>query len=81
MNIKELMLNHIDIPNRKIEYVIHSKVLVDGLWDCLSHYGVVHNKANHELLVELVQTKLVGNEDIEREWSEEEYINFVQFKG
>lgn len=81
MNIKKIMLNHIDIPNRKIEYVIHSKVLVDGIWDCLSHYGISHNETNHELLVELVQTKLVGNEDIEREWSEEEYNNFVKFQG
>lgn len=76
--IKRLMLQMIDLPDHKLKYVIHSKTLVDGLWGNLAAYGVQRTKENHELLVELVQEKLEGP-DIEREWTEEEYNNFVKF--
>jgi hypothetical protein len=77
-NPKTVMLTQIDIPRHKLEYVLHTKVLVDGLWSCLKAYGIEHTKENHDLLLELVQTKLEGP-DLEREWTEEEYENFVVF--
>jgi hypothetical protein len=74
---KKTMEMLIDLPNHKLKYVLHAKTLVEGLWGNLAAYGIKHTKENHDLLVELVQTKLVGSEDIEYEWSEEEYENFV----
>jgi len=76
--IKKLMLNELDIPRHKIEYVISRPVLVQGLWGCLAAYGVEHDRENHELLVEIVQDKL-NEPDIEREWSELEYETFVKW--
>jgi hypothetical protein len=78
--VERVMLSLIELPAHKLEYVLHTKTFVDGLWGCLKAYGIEHTKENHELLVELVQTKLEGP-DLEREWSEEEYENFVVFKG
>lgn len=76
---KRVMLTLTDFPKHKLLYILHSQVLVDGLWSNIAAYGIKHTKENHELLVELVQTKLVGSEDIEYEWSEEEYKNFVEW--
>ena len=66
------------MPNHKIVYIIRLREYVQGIWDTLIAYGVEFNKENHELLVEIVQTKLEGP-DIEREWTEEEHNNFVEF--
>ena len=76
-NPKKTMKMLIDIPSYKLKYALHAKTLVEGLWKNLKAYGIEHTKENHELLVDLVQTKLVGSEDIEYEWSEDEYMNFV----
>lgn len=72
------MLEHINMPNNKLLYIIRLKQYVDGIWDHLGCYEVQHTKENHDLLVELVQEKLEGL-DIEREWTEEEYKNFVEY--
>lgn len=73
------MLYNLDMPLHKIEYVIRNLSLVEGLWGCLERYGITYSKENHELLIELVQDKLEGP-DLEREWTEDEYNNFVLFK-
>lgn len=69
----------LDMPDRKIIYVIGHRALVAGLWGHLNAFGLPYTKENHELLVEVVQTRLEGP-DLEREWSEPEYTNFVQWE-
>lgn len=73
------MLAQLDMPVHKIAYVVHNKELVKGLWGSLNAYGVQYTKYNHEILVEIVQTKLVGNDAIEYEWAQDMYDNFVNF--
>jgi hypothetical protein len=78
--IKRLMYNTIDMPIHKIRYIIRLKTYVDGIWEYLSRYDVEHSKENHELFVEIVQEKIMGTSEIECEWTENEYENFVEFK-
>lgn len=66
------------LSNPKLIYIIRLKEYVKGLWDTLHAYGIDFSKENHEILVDMVQEKLNG--DIEREWSEDEYQNFVQYQ-
>jgi len=77
--IEQIIQEHIDLPNRKLLYVITNKDLVAALWSSLEHYGIPFNLSNHNILVECVQAKLEGSPDIEREWSEKEYDSFVMF--
>lgn len=76
MKTIEIMQKMLDIPNRKICYLISHKSMVNNLWAYLKVFGIEHNKINHDLLIDVVQTRLEGV-GIEREWSETEYINFV----
>lgn len=77
--MRRVMEMHIDMPVHKVKYVLHCPMLVEGLWGCLAAYGIEHTAEAHALLVEVVQDKLeVPN--FEREWTEEEYKNFVQYK-
>jgi hypothetical protein len=76
---KKVMINAIQIREDKLRQVISEKSLVVGLWGLINAYGVEYNKENHEELVEIVQTVLVGSEDIEMEWTERQYDNFVVF--
>ena len=69
----------IDIPNHKLAYVIARKELVAGLWDSLKRYKIPFNTANHAILISLIQEKLENSSDVEREWTECEYLNFVTF--
>jgi hypothetical protein len=73
------MKSLIDIPNYKLTYIIRLKEYVKGIWDTLARYGIEHTQENYEIFIELVQTKLEGSPDIEREWTEDEYNNFVLF--
>jgi hypothetical protein len=75
-----VMRNLINMPERKIRYVIRLKSYNDGIWEILGHYNIPHTKETHEMLVEIVQDLLVGP-DLEVEWTEDEYENFVRYKG
>jgi len=77
--MRKIMNAQVDLPCRKIVYMMSHKTLVDGLWGVLKAYKIEHTKESHELLVEIVQEKLEGP-DFEREWTEEEYKNFVEWK-
>lgn len=68
-----------DLPPHKLVYVIQHRTLVAGIWGNIEAYGIPYSKENHEILIDLVQTALNGP-DIEREWTEEEYNNFVCFQ-
>jgi len=78
--IEKIMFSCLDIPNHKIIYVITQIELLKGLWGMIKAYGVEFSEENHEILIDVVQTKLEGTEDIEREWSEVEYKTFVLYK-
>jgi len=77
--VKRIMLNAIDMRASKLRQVISEKELVIGLWGYITRYGVFYTQENHEVLVDVVQTVLVGSEDIEMEWTERQYENFVKF--
>jgi hypothetical protein len=73
--IEDMILN---ISKHKVEYAISNNI-ASGLRDTIRQYGIIYNKAVHDVLVEAVQLVLEG-EYIEREWSENEYNNFVMWK-
>jgi len=78
-NIKKVI--HLQVhcfPNEKLVYIIRLKEYVKGIWGVLHAYGIPFSKENHEILVDMIQEKLEGP-DFEREWSENEYQNFVLY--
>lgn len=75
----KVMNSMIDMPKHKLLYILPRKDYVAGMWDHLKRYGIEFSKENHELLVEQVQTKIEGTSEIEREWTEPEYDNFVMY--
>lgn len=70
-----------DLPKHKLAYVIHNKDLVKGLKLTIVKYGFPYTKEVHETLVDMVSIRLADNIDIEYDWSEEEFENFVKFEG
>ena len=79
-SIRKVISMQIDsLPGHKLLYIIRLKEYVKGIWGILHAYDIPFSKENHEILVEMVQEKLVGP-DIEREWTEDEYQNFVQYQ-
>jgi hypothetical protein len=79
-SIRKVIAIQIDsLPNYKLIYILRLKEYVKGIWQTIHAYGIPFSKENHEILVEMVQEKLEGP-DIEREWSEDEYQNFVQYQ-
>lgn len=66
------------IPDHKLTYVINT-TFAQGIREAFNHYGIKYIKPVHDTLVEAVQIKLEGP-NIEREWTEREYDNFVKWK-
>lgn len=71
----------IDIPPLKLAYILCHKDMVKGLVGTFPRYGIEYTKEVHEALVCAVQDKLAGSPDVEYEWSENQYKNFVKFEG
>jgi hypothetical protein len=69
----------LDIPNHKILYLINCSMAC-GLRETIPRYGITYTKAVHDTLVEAVQYRLTHGNDIEYEWSERQYNNFVMWK-
>lgn len=80
MNAAKLINLSLDMPNHKIAYLIAHREMVAGLWGYLNALGLPFTRENHEILVDIVQTRLEGTDAIEREWLEEEYTNFVCYQ-
>lgn len=77
--VVNVILAHIEIPNHKLLYVIKSE-FAQGIRDCIPHYGIRYTKEVHETLVEAVRQRLMDGADVEYEWTEEQYENFVVWK-
>ena len=77
--IIKIIDNQLCMPRHKILYMIKNESLVKGLWGMLHAYGVPFTKKNHELLIEIVQTKVEGSTEIERDWTEQEFKTFVSY--
>lgn len=78
--LRKVIARLIDIPRHKLAYALCYKCLADGLKLTVTRYGFDYTKDVHEVLVDMVGVKLEGNEDIEYEWSETEYENFVKYE-
>ena len=77
--IKRIMTNSLDMKESKLRQLISEKTLVRGLWDTLASYCIIpYTEENHELLVNIVQS-ILGCGNIEMEWTEDQYNNFVKF--
>jgi hypothetical protein len=76
--VNKVIKDLINLKHDKLIYVISQPTLVQGLRDMFPHYGIEYTREVHEMLVEAVQTKLVGP-DIEYEWTQTQYDNFVVF--
>ena len=76
--LKRVIKGLIDIPDHKLEYVLGRENWTPAMWETIERYGIPFTKENHEIFVEMVQDKLEGP-DIEREWTENEYNNFVMY--
>lgn len=73
------MTNSLDMKESKLRQLISEKTLVRRLWDTLASYCVIsYTEENHELLVDIVQS-ILGCDNIEMEWTEDQYNNFVKF--
>ena len=79
LKVKKVIESLIDIKFDKLIYAISQPSFVKGLKDTFSHYGIEYTREVHEMLVDAVQTKLVGP-DIEYEWTQKQYDNFVVFQ-
>lgn len=77
--ICQIMYKLLEMPKHKIEYVINQVSLVEGLWANLHAYDIPYTKENHKLLIDSVQD-LLENSNFEREWTEQEYTNFVKYE-
>jgi hypothetical protein len=73
------MTNSLDMKESKLRQLISEKTLVRGLWDTLASYCIIpYTEENHKLLVDIVQS-ILGCDNIEMEWTEDQYNNFVKF--
>jgi len=78
--LRKVIARLIDIPRHKLGYVLAYKDLVLGLKLTITRYGFDYTQDVHDVLVDMVGVKLEGNEDIEYEWSELQYENFVKYE-
>ncbi len=78
--LRKVIRGQIDIPRHKLSQAISNKGLADGLKLTITRYGFDYTQDVHEVLVDMVGVKLADNEDIEYEWSEAEYDNFVKYE-
>lgn len=69
-----------DLDPDKLAYVIQFPDMVDGIKKSFIRYGIEYNEAVHQELVEIVESRLMSNPDIEYEWNERQYDNFVKYK-
>lgn len=79
--LEKVIAELIDFPKHKLSYAIHCKDLVKGLKLTIVRYGFPYTKEVHNTLVEMVSIRLADNVDIEYDWTEEEYENFVKYEG
>jgi hypothetical protein len=78
--LQKIIADLIDIPRHKLGYAISYKELAYGMKATILRYGIPYTKEVHDELVEMVGAKLSGNEDIEYDWTEAQYENFVKFE-
>jgi hypothetical protein len=78
--LRKVIQGLIDIPSHKLGYVVAYKDLGDGLKLTITRYGFDYTQDVHDVLVDMVGAKLEGNEEIEYEWSEHQYENFVKYE-
>jgi hypothetical protein len=76
--IEKVINDLIDIPEDKLLRVINNKNYVKAICDTLKSYGIHYSIENHRILVDLVEERLNGS--FEREWTENEFLNFVLYK-
>jgi hypothetical protein len=74
-----IMKTVLDMRPDKLRQVISEPTLVAGLWGTLAAYGVPRTPENHAVLVDFVEMLLVGGADLEYDWTERQYANFVTF--
>lgn len=79
MKLSEFINDLIDIPKHKLKYVLETD-FVKGLRDSISNCGVKYTEKVHEKLVEAVQKRLMDGADVEYDWTEKQYENFVCWK-
>jgi len=77
--VANMIVALLDMPNHKILYLINCS-LASGLRENIPRYGITYTKAVHDTLVEAVQYQLTFGNDIEYEWTEQQYLNFVMWK-
>jgi len=79
-NVVRVILDFIEMPNHKLIYILDTHLFV-GMRDCFPHYGIIYTQKVHETLVEAVRQRLMDGADVEYEWSESQYNNFVVWKS
>ena len=79
--VEKIIQDLIDIPAHKLLYVLEHSDLIEGMRKTFIRYGIEYDRDVHDTLVDMVGEKISGNPDIEFEWSETQYENFVKWKG
>lgn len=68
-----------DLDPDKLAYAIQLPDMVTGMKKTFVRYGIEYTKDVHNDFVFFVNGHLSGNPDIEYEWNERQYDNFVKF--
>lgn len=77
--VVKIILEFIEMPNHKLLYMLNTHFL-QGMRECFPHYGIIYTQKVHATLVEAVQQRLMDGADVEIEWTETQYNNFVVWK-
>ena len=75
--ILKVCKKQLDIPIHKVKYALVTGLL-SGAFKSLENYGIELNKKSFSIFYDAVSAKLSGCEDVEYEWSENEYDAMMQ---
>lgn len=70
----------LDIPINKVKYALTTGLL-NGAFKSLENYGIELNKKSFRIFYDAVSAKLSGSEEVEYEWSENEYDAMMQIRS
>jgi len=78
--IMNVCRKQLDIPVHKVKYALTTGLL-NGAFKSLENYGIELNKESFSIFYDAVSAKLSGSEELEYEWTENEYDAMTQIRS
>lgn len=78
--LRAIWNNALDIPAHKVQYALVTGVLI-GACGLPTRYGIELTPEKVELFIEMVQTKLEGTDEVEREWTAAEWDRLEELRN